>query len=156
MSAFLHGDKAYDSIALTLIRMTNSHDWRVKRLAEDVMGIIIQTRTAPEDIHIFEIPEWIIKKWSEDLQRANVASVEYRYIGKSLSDHEYKCEPHKGRHLSPVELIKLLYSVNYQSCEVNNWDDTQIAKELRAVTLALAEYIVRESPAYVKAETWEL
>jgi len=154
MSAFLQSHKAYDSIACTLIRWTNSHDWRVKRLAQEVMGVINQTRTAPDDIHVYEIPEWIIKKWSEDLQRANVASVNYRYRESNTSD--YKCNPLIGRQLSAVELIKLLYSVDYQSCEPENWQDSPIAKELRAVTLALAEHIVRESSAFEKADTWSM
>lgn len=153
MSAFTHSDKAFNSIAFTLDRMKDSADWSVKHLMDEILTVISARRSAPDEIASYCVPTWIIDRFCEDLQRANLASVNYRYRENEVIP--YTCVPHKGDRLAPIALAKLLDSVNYQSCEVPNWEETPIAKELVEIRRALDSHIVRNLADYQKA-AWSM
>jgi hypothetical protein len=67
----------------------------------------------------------------------------------------YRCAQHKGKTLAPVELLKLLDSVDYQSCEVPNWTEAPIAKELHWIIHAIEAQVARSLPEYAKAD-WSM
>lgn len=69
---------------------------------------------------------------AECLTKANYDSVNFRYSENTeIPQGEYF--PVATAFISPVAIIKLIDCLDYQSCEVSNWEDTDAAKILRTI-----------------------
>lgn len=84
----------------------------------------------------------------QTLMRANVASVTHRYSGRLDADehsaadaYEYQGFEHA---LKPIEVIKAVHCLEYQSCEHPEWD----ASRARAITQAMLDKACYALPGY--------
>lgn len=83
------------------------------------------------------------------LYAENVRSVNARYNDAAPAHgHEYRIEL---SHLSHIGAIKACHGLAYQSCETDDWGDT----EAYAILQAIEGWAVRQLPEYADAE-WEL
>jgi len=82
----------------------------------------------------------------QELLHQNYRSVNARYNESTLTP------VYKGgslnRRLSPIEIIKLCHSYNYQSCETGDWEDT----EAYAISKAIEGIMVRRIEGYHEAQ----
>lgn len=76
-------------------------------------------------------------------------------MGDTLTE-KYECSiaSGKGKVLTFVELAKRLHSIDYQSCEVRDWEEKPEAKMLHAITACLENTIVTSLKEYNEAKTW--
>jgi hypothetical protein len=155
MSVFMHDDQAFDSIARSLISMTNANDHRINYLMDVIMTTLVGY-LPPAEVESYERDKWRIARFCEALHKANTDSVNYLYKHRgSKLKSDYKCAPHRGQQLAPIALVKLLDSVEYQSCEPIDWHSEPIAKELGKIIQALQAHIVRGLPEY-EAARWSI
>lgn len=76
------------------------------------------------------------EKVGQELLNENYRSVNYRYKN---SEDEYKChkftykEKLAEKKLKPVEILKLVACLDYQSCETNDWETTRAYKILESI-----------------------
>ena len=83
------------------------------------------------------------------LYAENVRSVNARYNDAAPAHgHEYRIEL---SHLSHIGAIKACHCLAYQSCETDDWEETEAAAILRAIEASA----VRKLPGYDEA-AWEL
>lgn len=83
------------------------------------------------------------------LHAENVRSVNARYsMADPAHGHEYRIEL---ANLSDIGAIKACHGLAYQSCETDDWGDT----EAYAILQAIEGWAVRQLPEYADAE-WEL
>ena len=83
------------------------------------------------------------------LHAENVRSVNARYsIADPAHGHEYRIEL---ANLSDIGAIKACHGLAYQSCETDDWEETEAAAILRAIEASA----VRKLPGYDEA-AWEL
>lgn len=81
----------------------------------------VYTRTDKIDLRVPEECD----RLGQTLLAANYASVNYRYQDSPPAEpHEYRYV-RPDRLLSPVEMVKALRCMDYQSCEVPDWRDTE-------------------------------
>lgn len=79
----------------------------------------------------------------------NVRSVNFRYTEQTDSP-AYLYHPYRGN-LPPVQIIKACDCLNYQSCETDDWKDT----EAHLILDTIRERAINELPGMDEAE-WEL
>lgn len=85
------------------------------------------------------------------LYAENVRSVSFRYPGKVLTEgHRYRLESYGGQ-MTPIQVIRAAHCLEYQSCECEDWQDTEAC----AMLVGLVEAAVRALPGYEQA-AWEL
>jgi hypothetical protein len=89
------------------------------------------------------------------LLEENVRSVNYRYGGRIGDDEKNAaalyCFTYAARPLSPVQLIKAVHCLDYQSCETEDWETTQAWRICQAVLSAATGRL----PGY-EAAAWEI
>ena len=167
MSAFMFSDENFDAIAATLAGWSVSANYALKNLAQQTFAKLkTPERSAkmPARLDEYTAPEWLFSRWAEELAEANAKSVNCRYyhstpaekaeifgIGAGGQSH-YKCQIAKGRKLDLIQFIKVMHCLDYQSCEVNNWEESQIAKEIQATTTEAEATFIRQSAEYNAAK----
>jgi hypothetical protein len=82
----------------------------------------------------------------------NVRSVNARYGAGSEDPREYVHSLWQVRELQPVEVLKALHGLNYQSCEAEGYFDT----EAYAIIRGIESCAMRQLPGYDEAETWSI
>jgi len=84
---------------------------------------------------------------------ANLASLDEKYgEGTDIAiATEYRFDPMAGRGLSVVALLKALNCYEYQSCESDDWEESQAHK----YSHEMKEMLIRELPGYEQA-AWEI
>lgn len=167
MSAFMLSDENFDAIAATLAGWSVSANYALKDLAQQSFAKLkTPERSAkmPARLDEYTAPEWFFSRWAEELAEANAKSVDCRYyhftptekaeafgIGEGGQSY-YKCQIIKGRKLDLIQFIKVMHCLNYQSCEVNDWEGSQIAKEIQVITSEAEGVYIRQSPEYATAK----
>jgi hypothetical protein len=118
---------------------------------ETIAGMLQATRYVQyRDIRIYwedssyRINEHNIMHVGQKLVNENYRSVNYRY-GESSKPHAF-IRPHIEP-LTPVEIIKLCHCYRYQSCETEDWENT----EAFAIYDALREAAIAALPGYEEA-----
>jgi hypothetical protein len=159
MSAWMHSKENFDDVAKTISAQLYKSDYNKKRFGQESVNIISKTIDMPAELYgKFKTPEdrqeWYIERFCEALHKANQESVNYRYDDSLNETYKCKIATAKGRTLSLVELVKRLHSIDYQSCEVSNWEEKPTAKMLHAITALLENVIVTSSQEYNDAKTW--
>jgi hypothetical protein len=170
MSAFMLSDENFDAIAATLAGWycnSERHGYDMKQALGEVVKVL---RTPARDKALRPTLDKqdsvvaLLKLWVEELNHANAVSVNYRYSHHSAESMQqtfgvskdnvtgYKCNIRRGKRLSIIQLIKVLHCLDYQSCEPNNWPETELAKELAAVTNKAAQLYVRTCAEYDAAK----
>ena len=89
-----------------------------------------------------------VEKAGQILVDENYRSVNHRY-SENDPPHEYRRAA--VRNLSMLEIIKLCNSYSYQSCETNDWGQT----EAYAIVDSLRERAIRRLPGYEDAN-WSI
>jgi hypothetical protein len=82
----------------------------------------------------------------------NVRSVNHRYRDECSSDEKnessnYRFTP-SSRYFSPVQIIKAVHCLDYQSCETDDWETTLAYKICQAILSAAC----RNLPGYDQAQ----
>lgn len=170
MSAFMLSDENFDAIAATLAgwyRNSERHGYDMKQALGEIVKIL---RTSARDKALRPTLDKqdsvvaLLKLWVEELNHANAVSVNYRYSHHSAESMQqvfgipkdsatgYKCNILRGKRLSIIQLVKVLHCLDYQSCEPNNWRESELAKELAAVTNETAQLYVRTCAEYDAAK----
>jgi len=85
---------------------------------------------------------------AEKLLYENTRSVNYRYGEDQVNTITFK---ETDIDLTPIEIIRLVHCIDYQSCETNDWEQTESYKWLRAIE----DTAIRQVPGYDQAE-WRL
>lgn len=91
--------------------------------------------------------------WANRLQRANVASVNYRYPHHEQERAEKitQYDLLHARLLTPVEALKAVQCLNYQSCEPPTWEESPERALLKRI-----EYVaINALPGYNEAP-WDI
>jgi hypothetical protein len=80
---------------------------------------------------------------------ANVESVNYRYTDNQPY-HKFEFRP-TSEIMSPVQMIKALRCLNYQSCEIDDWNNRTACRLIESLILGTVRFL----PGYEEAE-WEI
>ena len=68
------------------------------------------------------------------LLKTNIESVNYRYNeNETYNDSFTISDLESAPSLSPVEILKLIFCLEYQSCELPNWEETKAYKLLKNI-----------------------
>lgn len=90
-----------------------------------------------------------VRELAQILIDENYRSVNYRYQ-ESGDSHIYQA-PINQKKFTPVELLKLCHSYQYQACETPDWKETRAY----ALSQALLRYAINALPGYEQAE-WSI
>lgn len=117
MSAFVVSDKHINSM-LSFIRSENRY------------GFIVchDNKTFSFDLNDNESA----KELGQILLDENYRSVNHRYHGDEAEPHKLAFK--RVSVISPVQMLKCIQCLNYQSCETDDWDDTLAYKVLRCMS----------------------
>ncbi len=95
------------------------------------------------------------KKSDEFSLRRTCRSVTYRYSGRIGDDEKQAAASYRfaysARPLSPVQLIKAVHCLDYQSCETEDWESSIAWRICRAIIAAATGRL----PGYDRAK-WEI
>lgn len=126
MSAFIHDDGSYDAIFATLTH--NKELWWYNHYDGTLLQFVSMLRI-----------------W-------NYRSVNHRYH-KNTDPDPYVPQPAVS--LTPIALFKLLNSIDYQSCEIQEWYNSPEKIELSRIQLRIAEKFIPKNDEYKNAP-WEV
>lgn len=127
MSAYVVNDKTINVIASGFVDF--NVEYRKKSYA------IQQTSLCGVIYDIDKIGQII----ATDLLKANYDSVNYRYC-ENTEPHEIKFEKVS---YNLGELLGCIECFNYQACEVENWEDSLIYKDLQCLKNAILENAIK-------------
>lgn len=95
---------------------------------------------------------WEFKPWEwkamQVIKKENMRSYDWRYREETKFE---PCESGRYRILTPVELLKAIDCLIYQSCESPDWENTDAVNLLRAIY----NFIITKLPGYDEAD-WEV
>lgn len=84
------------------------------------------------------------------LLKANYASVNYNY-SENIKAPDYVFHYHKAQ-FKPVDIIKACNCLDYQSCEVPNWRDTEACRIIETIK----DHAITQLPGYDESPTWDI
>lgn len=104
MSAWIASDEHIIAVVATFVELHNRNSWGKPISNEDMV------------------------KMANTLKRENYRSVNYRYSEKARCAKIKDFEPYQPYGVSIMDAIKLAHSLEYQSCECNNYFRTKAHK----------------------------
>lgn len=91
-------------------------------------------------------PPETAQEMANTMKRANIDSVNYRYSEKT---RRTKCSLKDAEQLSLVDLYSLAASLDYQSCEVPDYEQTRMCSTMKLIALWCEQESARTSvPLY--------
>lgn len=133
MSAFIVSDNHIDVIMTFAVLKHASYYW-----AEKKERVYITAENASEV--------------GQKLVNENYRSVNYRYRGEFGSPIKYKFKRVRPDNYSAVDVLKAIDSLDYQSCETDDWQDT----EARAILDGIQSRMINALPGYDESKGWSL
>ena len=112
-------------------------------------------------VHINTIVSWAVENhgilpnldpaaWAAELYSENVRSVNHRYSERTKrTGFVYVPVPTRG--MDPVQVLKLIHCLEYQSCEHKGWERSEARRFLRYVS----DRAAMELPGY-EAAKWSI
>lgn len=138
MSCFIHHDSAFEAIARTL--GTWAHGSIV------LSSLVARIHTFPEAADKPRIEAWI-----ERLRHYNYDAMNERYRER-VEYVPLDFKHGRGKLLKPIELYKLLQSINYQCCDSTAYHASKFADEVEEIINLLGRHIINALPEYDAAE----
>ena len=124
MSAFIVTDKHITTLAKAYVRF-----------------IVLDGRRTPEQNEVMPI--------AKTLLAANIKSVNARY---NESTKMTKIDADVDYHYTPIQLIKLIHCLDYQSCEYTGWENSKDKKMLNKLELYLFNAMINDNKDYDAGE----
>lgn len=115
MSAFICSEKHVNTI--------------VSYAAENDISVYIKAASGQRYWHSVKKDPILIAKI---LKQANVDSVNHRY-NESDKPSRAKYKPEATAFISPIQIVKLCNCFDYQSCEVDDYDDSDAARIINSI-----------------------
>lgn len=84
---------------------------------------------------IATIPEHRRQEVADEIKKQNIRSVNYRYSKRTKIE---PCDLSQGESITSADVIKLTHSLDYQSCEREDWDKTKAYRYLREIVFNAA------------------